>query len=368
RARAFFDARVLAGDAARRGAALAVDLPEGWLRPLVRASLRDAGTPGFDRPSLLRALERDTLADIRVDLPHLPLPPNESCWPALWPAEAGLRAGIRDVVVSPAGTVLALGEAGLEVLGPDGRPTLVSREPVSHLAVDEGGFHLVGLHDAGPGVMRLTRIDLRTGTVEPWVRAKVTAWARTYRTGRWAVVFEGCLHAMDVADPGWQWLTRSTTLAGRPLGVFAGGGTRIVLGEVDQLVVYDERFVRGGQRPFAPGVAFDLLGSRTLRAESRTASLETVRTSSLEVPGPIVAVRLLDTGAAVAWDTGSGVGVALFTELGAPVEHPRGQEAVLDVPGARTLRMERAPGGALILLDERGRAAVLGANGALTTL
>lgn len=279
----------LAGSVEERAALVAALVPEAWERRLARAALQDAGLPGADAGALSRMLRQPGLIDLRVD--RAAAPSSEAVGELVVP-EPGTWA-VRDALQSPVGRLVALGEGGVVWVGHDGEIRRTWPDPVTHLVREEEGFRAIGLHPAGEGRFRLVKIDLRTGRLLPWVRARIDHWADDIRRGRWAIVVDGALHAMDVLDDGWSWLSRSNTLSGEVRGVrCAPDGLHVV--QPEGLRGFDHRYVARGFQKLAVPEVFDTWGDQVLLAHNdgltrrrghRTTTLPIGRLSACRVWG-----------------------------------------------------------------------------------
>ncbi len=160
-------------------------------RAALRALVRDGGLYGTPGPRA--ELERITRyvgdGELKADLPRWTGPdsgvkrglPERIRVPA---SEAGSMP-IRDVGRLPSGRLLvALGEAGVRLLAPDGRVVREVDVPADRLVIAQNGARAIALARRG-ALFRLSRIDLLTGAASHWCDAELTVWADSYDGNVW---------------------------------------------------------------------------------------------------------------------------------------------------------------------------------------
>ncbi|HLJ57958.1 MAG TPA: bpX6 domain-containing protein [Chthonomonadaceae bacterium] len=201
--------------------------PEGaapLYRLAARAALRDAGA---ELPAIVNAAEFGRLiaqaADgaLRTDLPPLPTVQKPALADAaealcidLASADRGARP-LLDAVLLPGGrTVVALGEAGVRLLGPDGRTVVHWDYPAQALVVSDQGDRVIALVRRGD-VWQMTRIDLISRRAAPWRDAALDAFASSYDGALWFVSAGSALIAIDAGADGFDAIWREPQIEGR---------------------------------------------------------------------------------------------------------------------------------------------------------
>lgn len=178
-------------------------------RPTLRALLRDgAGGDPLARGIITHLTVVANDGPLRADLPSWP---NNAPRPMLATLETSKRfdfalsdAGtmpVLDAACLPAGrTVLALGEAGVRVVGRDGRTLFHLDQPVHRLVISDRGDRAIGLAPRGDAV-RLTRIDLLARRAESWCEASaLDAWASDFDGAEWVVAKDGKVLVIDALE------------------------------------------------------------------------------------------------------------------------------------------------------------------------
>jgi hypothetical protein len=200
-------ARALAGRSGPLVAAVA--------RAAVRAVLRDAAAEPLESagvPKLLEDLER-VAGDgaLRADRP--PLSPRASFVRLSGrPGATVVRAAagdcgsiaVRDAALLPRGrTALALGEAGVRVVGADGRTIAAIDAPAESLVVSDEGTRALALARRGT-VYRVARVDLVERRAQAWWEPSLVAWADTFDGERWLVSERGVATVVDCLAYDWR--------------------------------------------------------------------------------------------------------------------------------------------------------------------
>lgn len=342
-------------------------------RPAARAALRDRGRglPILTAQELSSLLDRAG-GELSADAPSPgTLPPLSASlagpW-TLWISEVdtGARA-VWDAAALPSGRLLiALGEAGVELLGPVGRVLHRFEQPATELVVSMHGDRALAVVPRGEAT-RIARIDVARRRDEPWTEARLVAHARRFDGTSWLVALPGTrpadggrLALLDCLEPRLVALAQ-LPVTGTVRALFAdatppGGtpsppppGARLVSGELDalehrELGLAPLRLVRSGQLAtegtWGPRVAV------ALRAD------EGVDVS----PGWVVTWGTVPDG-----DAGPGrspsVQVTAYARDGqtSPTALPR---LVLTLAGATRVRA-RLTDDTLVVADDRGRVLVL---------
>ncbi|WP_375756000.1 bpX6 domain-containing protein [Corallococcus exercitus] len=197
----------------------ATEARDALLVPTVRALLRDEAEEALPsrarRLQQLRSLGTPALAALRTDLPT-PHPSLRRPWaeandlPAVrvWMDrnDAGAHA-VHDAVVLPGQRVLlALGEAGARLVGPDGRTLANFDVPAFSLVVSTQGNRALALARRGD-LWRLSRLDLVERRATRWCDAELDAWASTYDGERWFTAVRDTVSMVDTlsAEPRSLW-------------------------------------------------------------------------------------------------------------------------------------------------------------------
>ncbi|NOK32715.1 hypothetical protein HMI49_05825 [Corallococcus exercitus] len=206
-----FATELLREDATRARDALVV--------PTVRALMRDEAADVLPSNARLlqqlRALKAPAVAALRTDLPT-PRPSLRRPWTEandlppvrVWMDrnDAGAHA-VHDAVVLPGRRVLlALGEAGARLVGPDGRTLANFDVPAFSLVVSTQGNRALALARRGD-LWRLSRLDLVERRATRWCDAELDAWAPTYDGERWFTAVRDTVSMVDTlaAEPRSLW-------------------------------------------------------------------------------------------------------------------------------------------------------------------
>lgn len=170
------------------------------LVPVARALIRDAvRSPSPERERRAREAAKDgTLA---ADLPRIPTVRERAGGMSTFgvpEADTGTMR-IHDVVLLPRGhLLLALGEIGARLVGPDGRTRTHWSFPTHRLIPNPLGTRVILVCHRGP-VWRLARLDTVTGKLAPWCEAALDLCAPTYDGQTWFVAEGDRVTALDTA-------------------------------------------------------------------------------------------------------------------------------------------------------------------------
>jgi hypothetical protein len=117
---------------------------------------------------------------------------------------------VKDAAVLPSGAVLvALGEAGIRILAPDGRVLFRAFEPAHVLVVSDHGDRALALAPRGERVWRIARVDVVGRRVQAWCDAHLDTFATDFDGASWILAARDSLYAIDVTQDGWQHTWRS---------------------------------------------------------------------------------------------------------------------------------------------------------------
>jgi hypothetical protein len=177
-------------------------------RPLVRALVADASRSGdLAAQRLAVRLAEQSDEALRVDLPALPARERAqaSTFPA--PREHVVDAAdvgtmpIHDAALLPGGRIaLALGEAGVRVVGPRGEALFHLDQPAHALVVSDHGDRALALAPRG-GAGRIARLDLVGRRGEVWCEARIDCFARDFDGAQWVIAERGRLVVIDALEP-----------------------------------------------------------------------------------------------------------------------------------------------------------------------
>jgi MoxR-vWA-beta-propeller ternary system domain bpX6 len=195
-------------------------------RPTIRALIRDgARTAEPVVLGLVRNLvDRADDASLRADVPAWPVVTRGSLR-ALTPARAVTIAAndtgpspVHDFVELPGGrAVVALGEAGVRVLGRDGRVLFHLDQPAHRLVISDRGDRALALAPRGDA-WRIARLDLAQRRSSAWCEAELDAFAADFDGSQWIIARRAELHVIDALAPDLTSL-RALPLDGRALAV-----------------------------------------------------------------------------------------------------------------------------------------------------
>nr|WP_254330038.1 bpX6 domain-containing protein [Corallococcus exiguus] len=197
----------------------ASDARSALLVPTVRSLMRDEVVDELpSNASLLQqlhALKDPALAALRTDLPT-PRASQRSPWSEthdlphvrVWMdrSHAGAHA-VHDAVVLPGRRVLlALGEAGARLVGPDGRTLASFDVPAFSLVLSAQGNRALALARRGD-LWRVSRLDLVERRATRWCDLELDAWAPTYDGERWFTAVRDTVSMVDTlaAEPRSLW-------------------------------------------------------------------------------------------------------------------------------------------------------------------
>ncbi|RKG51244.1 hypothetical protein D7X30_36225 [Corallococcus sp. AB011P] len=192
---------------------------DALLVPTIRSLMRDEAVDGL--PSNARLLQQllglqaPALAALRTDMPapkvspqqpwaESPDLPNVRVW--MDRSHAGAHA-VHDAVVLPGRRVLlALGEAGARLVGPDGRTLAGFDVPAFSLVLSEQGNRALALARRGD-LWRVSRLDLMERRATRWCDLELDAWAPTYDGERWFTAVRDTVSMVDTlaAEPRSLW-------------------------------------------------------------------------------------------------------------------------------------------------------------------
>ncbi|AUX44440.1 uncharacterized protein SOCE26_059040 [Sorangium cellulosum] len=115
---------------------------------------------------------------------------------------------VLDAALLPGGRALvALGEAGVRLLSPDGRTLVHFAQPAHRLVISDHGDRALALAQRGEA-HRIARIDLVGRRARAWRDARLAWFAADFDGDVWFVGAQGGAHAIDALDDGWQALFR----------------------------------------------------------------------------------------------------------------------------------------------------------------
>jgi hypothetical protein len=130
--------------------------------------------------------------------------------------DCGARAGY-DAAVLPNGRVLvALGEAGVALLGRDGHEMARFDAPAHHLVVSDHGSRALALGQRGEA-HRVTRLDLDARTARPLRDLRLRSWANSFDGSTWAVASDRSVLLLDALREDLRTLWHVSDLPGHPL-------------------------------------------------------------------------------------------------------------------------------------------------------
>jgi hypothetical protein len=131
----------------------------------------------------------------RTLLAHRP----ESRTLSVGPADSGATP-VHDAVHLPDGrTLLALGEAGVRVLGRGGRPAFDLDQPAHRLVVSDRGDRALALARRGEA-WRVSRLDLIGRRTEVWCEARFDCTAPDFDGSQWVIAAGRRLLVIDALD------------------------------------------------------------------------------------------------------------------------------------------------------------------------
>jgi hypothetical protein len=189
------------------------------LRALVHDGARSADFATQQLASRLLAFTDD--GAMRADMPAWPVIPRPSLAQIATPrtyAVAATDTGTMPILEAahlPNGRVaVALGEAGVRVLGRDGKALFHLDQPARHLVMSDQGDRAIAVAPRGEA-LRLARLDLVGRRSEPWCEAPLLdGGAADFDGAQWVVVAKDKLLVIDALDRGFSALA-SLDLGGR---------------------------------------------------------------------------------------------------------------------------------------------------------
>lgn len=129
--------------------------------------------------------------------------------------------GVDAAVLLPNGRILvALGEAGVKMLSPRGKTIATFDVPAHALVVSAKGESAIAIAERGR-LKRLSKIDLLWRKASRWDELELTAYAPTYREGRWFVATPTEVVALDVLASRAATSWRVDRLGGRVVSIRA---------------------------------------------------------------------------------------------------------------------------------------------------
>ncbi|MFT3774166.1 MAG: bpX6 domain-containing protein [Minicystis sp.] len=178
-------------------------------RPVLRALTQDAARsadPGAQRV-VSRLVEHAGDAALRADMPAWPTitRPRLASVPAphtltIVATDSGSMP-VLDAAHLPSGRLLvALGEAGVRVLGRDGRVLFHLDQPAHRLVVSDHGDRALALAPRGRGTFRLARLDLVGRRTEVWCDATIGTFAPDFDGSQWVVGRDDRLFLIDALE------------------------------------------------------------------------------------------------------------------------------------------------------------------------
>ncbi|MHA7627535.1 bpX6 domain-containing protein [Corallococcus sp. M7] len=195
------------------------DARSALLVPTVRSLMRDEAVEELPSNARLlqqlHALKDPALAALRTDLPT-PRASQRHPWAEthdlphvrVWMdrGHAGAHA-VHDAVVLPGQRVLlALGEAGARLVGPDGRTLAGFDVPAFSLVLSSQGNRALALARRGD-LWRVSRLDLVERRATRWCDLELDAWAPIYDGERWFTATRDTVSMVDTlaSEPRSLW-------------------------------------------------------------------------------------------------------------------------------------------------------------------
>ncbi|MBX2800678.1 MAG: hypothetical protein KTR31_23560 [Myxococcales bacterium] len=218
------------------------------LRPLARALVADA-TRWPSRKTAQRARQVAAACDaaLAADLPVLPhtqIRPVEALGQAATkPLEGGVHAAdmgtmpVYDAVDLPGGRwLVALGEAGLQIVSHTGQPQHSFLTPAHRLVPDGDRTRVIVVGRRG-SLLRLARLDVIAQQLTPWTDAPLGATCDTHDGSLWFVAHADRVMALDVQHDGLRALWSAPDMGRASTGSPA----------IHSLALHDQRLVVVGR-------------------------------------------------------------------------------------------------------------------------
>lgn len=165
-------------------------------RPAARALMRDLGAHrvAVSRSTIDQLVKVAADESLRADIPPMPqvklrfLADRADPVRVLLPLEDTGSIAVSCAVHLPSGDFLvALGEAGLRLVRPDGRTVRHFDEPAHDLVVSDRGNRAITIAPRGRAT-RLARVDIGRWKLTPWCEGRIShAYAPTFDGERWFV-------------------------------------------------------------------------------------------------------------------------------------------------------------------------------------
>lgn len=229
---------LFAGDAPAERRAFAEALisspPDPGSRALARAAARallaDGARQGDDAVQKLvgRVVTFADDAVLRADLPAFPTFTRTPLARVEAPKArviSGADAGavpLHDAAYLPSGrVVVALGEAGVRVLGRDGRAIFHLDQPACDLVIADLGDRALAVAPRGDA-LRLARLNFSDRRAAPWCEARLDAFARDFDGSQWVVAEGDRIFVIDALEARLDAL--HTVEPGGPVGVIGRDG------------------------------------------------------------------------------------------------------------------------------------------------
>lgn len=193
-------------------------------RITARAVLRDAGqrSSGLNARQFNRLISFSGDGPLRTDVPPFPERGERPVDPLLSiECQAADRGSmpVRDALLLPNGRMLvALGEAGVRLLTPDGRTVTHFDQPAEKLVISDNSDRAIALARRGE-VWRLSCLDLISWRGEDWCDAHIDAFAPNYDGSLWFIGAKGDFYAIDAHSKGFEALWRVPEAGERVVGV-----------------------------------------------------------------------------------------------------------------------------------------------------
>jgi hypothetical protein len=201
---------------------LLADQSELPVAPLARATLRSMIPDGGGselRKLYVRLAAKAADPVLAEETRLLVIPPRVEATPQLPLRHRSVLPGgglaIRDMLVLSGNRLLvAAGENGVFLLGPDGRVEHCFPEPADQLIGAARGHRVIAVARRPERRFRLSRLDLRQRTSELWMEEKLEAVAPEFDGQRLAIGRDGALEILDATAAGCRIVWRMPRLGG----------------------------------------------------------------------------------------------------------------------------------------------------------